>query len=237
MMRRLLAAALAAVSVANMGVVVVRRVSAPLDAPAIESVTYTADDADTTPDFDMPATRPDGDLYVVLLGTTGTAVPTLADWTLIEAGGGATAGGACYAGFRVGSSEPASYAFAGANNLAVSMYVLRFSGFNAANPINDSAIVTGNGGPSGPDSPAITTTVDNSLVLAFGNLDQGGASTTPFGPSGYDEIRQDLAPSENPLALLASLLKVTAGGEDPDAFAVGTGESWCSLTLAIEPAS
>ena len=77
---------------------------------ALQSITQTLVGAnDSTPTFNMPATRPDGDLYLLFLAVDGDPkIITFTGWTqLVTTADEGTVGVAVF--WRIGSSEPASY--------------------------------------------------------------------------------------------------------------------------------
>jgi hypothetical protein len=122
----------------------------------------------------------------------------------------------------------------------VIVYVLRNT--NSTSPL-DVATQTVTGSPATPDSGAITTVTNNSLVIAVGCAAGGGTfgSATRLTiltvPSGMaDFVRR----GGNIIQIaIASILRETAGSYDPPTFGGGStasGTSYCAATLAIRPA-
>lgn len=184
--------------------------------PTIESTTLTTN----TTTVAMPATRPDGDLYVcIAMNGDNGAFTAPAAWTDIC---GIADRAAINAWYRIGDSEPASYTITGGNQPAFVIY--RFSGFNTSNPIDISGTATGTSTTG--TAPDITTTVDETMVIRFMSIRKNGVTSTPstedykgdVGYTGYGCSHED--------------------GPNP-AGATGTGvfthssEGWSAGTIAI----
>lgn len=159
--------------------------------PVLESVTITS--GSTFQDFDMPATRPDGDLYVVILaGMSGDSFGgnfTLPGWNLA---GGQTDDnfGLFYQEsvfWRIGSSEPASYSAlstATAQDLESRAIVLRISG-GAFDAVAFNPVRTEN--PS--VAPDVTVAQNNSILLrGLVQTDALNGFITPSTPADHTEI-------------------------------------------------
>lgn len=106
-------------------------------AVVVESVTQTlVGTNDSTPTFNMPSTRPDNDLYLMVNAQDGA---DLTYWGNLAGGGWtgitqtAISGITGVAAYRVGSSEPASYTITGASEQYV-FHVVRCSGYDTSTP-------------------------------------------------------------------------------------------------------
>lgn len=143
----------------------------------IESATFTRTvGRQTSFVVDMPATRPDGDLYIFLGGmgnsVNWSVIP--ANWTELVFQGNTPAG--CAAHHWLGDSEPATYTLS--QNFAASWCVVyRISGFKASAPINTfgSTGITDTNVPLAP----VTTTLANCLILAGITVDAKRVNGTP----------------------------------------------------------
>lgn len=122
---------------------------------------------------DMPTTRPDDTLYIACWwfddgNQVGPKEPVHPNWTTIlgtaHTGSGTNS---LYVGWRIGSSEPATYDFdpaaAGATEEADAV-VLKITGHDAADPIGAVASTT-NGVGSTLTAPDATTELGQSLIL------------------------------------------------------------------------
>lgn len=149
--------------------------------PVFESNTKsenTTDAASLT--IDMPATRPDGDLYLFLLMKDGTGdfggIDGSWDSIFNETSLGNVRFGAWQ---KIGSSEPASYSVTHASEQSV-CNVLRISGAHATTPINVSETDSG-AASANVDAPDATTTVALTLgirALCADNVDVTGTPST-----------------------------------------------------------
>lgn len=148
--------------------------------PIIESITTSVDDAtdfDNNFIVDMPAIRPDGDLYVAFISKDDSDVMAgPAGWTQITqlAGGSGNRFGAWW---HIGSSEPATYTWTGDIETWCGT-ILRISNADNAAPINAfaSAAVSFD---TDIISPSVTPTVDNSLIIRGAGSDIRDFSVIP----------------------------------------------------------
>jgi hypothetical protein len=142
--------------------------------PIIESTTVTIEgNSVATVTFDMPATRPDNDLYVLFVSKDDqfgcSELNTVHGWTNIQQGDGPAneyVNGSAW--YKVGSSEPASYTFDfdSADSETAIFVVYRISGADATTPINVSGINEQSPTLS-PNAPTITTTEHECLIFAM----------------------------------------------------------------------
>ena len=150
--------------------------------PVVESVTIsTFAGLPSSFTVDMPATRPDGDLYLcVVCSLDENEFGTVdASWNSIATeGGGVPSHPRIHAWQWVGSSEPSSYTVnldAHSSGMAI---IYRISGQHAS-PIDDSG--TNHGGPTTAfNSVAVTTTTNATLLVVGSAADTGSILTIPF---------------------------------------------------------
>ena len=150
----------------------------------------------------IPAGTSSGDLLIAAVAMDGSAgsstlTTAAAGWTLIDRGdnGAAVTLGVWWK--IAGASESApTFTWTGGNEQAYG-WIMRFTGHNAANPINAS-YMDGQKNIT-PTSPAVTTTADNCLILRLGAFDGNDVNTLPEpgnpGLSGHTAITMDTSGS------------------------------------------
>ena len=146
--------------------------------PVVESVTTTIQGASTTFELFMPSTRPDGDLYLAIVGKDDeVAMAAEASWTTIQA---LTDGSGSYSGvwYRIGDSEPESYNWHG-DNEPWKGGVLHISGFDSDTPIDDSSVSYGTSTDERLWFNTTTATNEDGLVVWSGCLDTDTIFATP----------------------------------------------------------
>jgi type II secretory pathway pseudopilin PulG len=134
-----------------------------------------------------------GDLLIAAVATDGDTSSVIAapgGWTLIDPG--AYNGEVTLAAWWkiAGASEPASYQFTwwGSSKDAYG-WIMRFTGHNSTNPINTYS--TYGESSSTPTSPAVTTTVNNCLILRLGAFDDDGIVVDSPGLASHTAITMD----------------------------------------------
>ena len=144
--------------------------------PVVESYTYTNNGSNSVATVNMPATRPDGDLYLVMVFVDSDYVTAATGWTELQAG---VTNAECngWMGYRIGSSEPASYSFTLSSSDESSVHLWRISGFDATTPINDSAYF--NNLRSNAVCLTLTTTANDCLILQGIGIDDDPLTETP----------------------------------------------------------
>ncbi len=90
------------------------------------------------------------------------------------------------------SSESSNHQFAWSESVEVQAYgwIMRFTGHDVNNPINTVATYGGSGDLY-PDSPSVTTTVANTLILRIGGFDNGSIIHNVTGLGGHEIITMD----------------------------------------------
>ncbi len=145
--------------------------------PTVTSTTINRQtSASTTLTFNMPATRPDGDLFLALGfkddDPAWTAIPS--NWIEIFQEPDAT-NVRLGAWLFVGDNEPASYALTMDNEVATAI-ILRIDGARLDLPINKFA--TANGSGANQNAPAATPTVAETLVIRAIAVDRDDVTGT-----------------------------------------------------------
>lgn len=142
--------------------------------PTFESMTGSGG-AGSPLNVSMPATRPDGDLYVFVIVVKGSPEDQLVpDGSWIYQSDGFSGNGIqnqMYVYSKIGASEPASYAINSVGADFIFAYVLRYSG-------SDLDIREAVGGDNTDIAPASTVMFENAIVLQMYSRYSGGAFTS-----------------------------------------------------------
>lgn len=213
--------------------------------PVVESVTESATTtAGTSHIVNMPATRPDGDLYIVVHDIGSTAATwTHTGWTeLLDEG---VANGLAIA-YRVGSSEPASYTFTTSANTRSADAVYRISGAEAPGTQAPEIGTTATGTSTTPDPPAAVMTggsKDYLVIALFGMAgEQADDDTlvTTF-PTSYStgQVEKTCGVAGTNLGgmLGAAARALTASAENPGTFTAIDNAAWRAQTITVHPAT
>jgi len=207
-------------------------------APSMANVTETESAAVVTEfNINMPATRPDGDLYIAVIGkdddVTFSVVPS--NWNEIynftDGQGGCTLG----AWWWVGDNEPASYAV-GDDSEEYSGAILRIENADTVNPIHTSDTATGSSDT--PTAPSVMPTMDNTVILYTAAIDSDSWDTTDPYPSGT-EGQFDIVSTGGGSGSGNTAAATKAGVKDSDsgtgAFLAQAADTWAAGTIAIAP--
>ena len=140
-----------------------------------------------------PASTSAGDLLVAAVATDGDTASSLAPpggqgWTEIDLSDydSEVTLGAWWK--TAGASEP-SHQFTWSGAEQAYAWIMRFSGHDAADPID--VLSASNTTGSSPTSPAVTTTVDNAMILRLGAFDDNDITLDAPGLSGHTAISMD----------------------------------------------
>jgi hypothetical protein len=130
-----------------------------------------------------------------------------------------------------GASEPSTYTFAGSSTTDYIAGVIAFSGVDTTTPINAS------GSDQDFDTTItlaeITTTVDNTMLVAFMTAENGVSISSV--PSGYTSV---FAIDNGDDVLTADYLaQATAGGSGSFSWTVGSGSALKVCAVALAPAA
>jgi hypothetical protein len=149
-------------------------------------------DSNTTIVIPKPSGTVQNDLLIaaVAIDESPTSL-TASGWTQIDCTAYGTAVTLGTWRKTAGASEPASYNFSWTGGQKAYGWIMRFTGHNAANPINGTP-ATANQTSMTPTSPAVTTTVPNCLILRLGAFDDTSvAQDNPNLLSGHTTITAD----------------------------------------------
>jgi hypothetical protein len=215
--------------------------------PVVQDVTESATTtAGTSHVVTMPATRPDGQLYILIsdVGSTAATWDTAGGaWTeLLDEG---VANG-LHIAYRWGASEPASYTFTTSAATRSADMVYRLAG--AENPATTPPQIgtTATGTSATPDPPASATPPSSKdyLFIAFYGADGEEAdddtwSDTPptnYTPSPPRQKACGVAGTNLGGLLAAAERQLTTGSaENPGTFAKDVSAGWRSQTITVHP--
>jgi hypothetical protein len=207
-----------------------------LPLPIIRSVTESELlTSSTSFTVNMPPSRPDGRLYVMLIHADGgDEIADEPGWTRIQRStSGSTT--AFWVGYRIGSSEPASYSVNTVASASETWHaiVLGIDRFDASAPIDVSSVNTGTS--AAPTPTGVTTTVDDCLVLWCMAHDSSSASQTaaPTHPSGYGPITVVRTSIANGVLHVHYTTKAAAGSVSGDAGNLTSSDEWIAALIAI----
>lgn len=196
-------------------------------APTVTDTTVNASTG-TTLTVNMPATRPDGDLFVCIAmkddDPAWTSIPS--NWNEIFQ---VPDGTQCRLGawWWVGDGEPSSYSLSQDNETAEAV-VLRIDGANLAVPIDD--FDTNTGSSTDAVAPESTVTQADTLVIRAAVVDRDAITATPVteltkgGGGGAADVGWGVSRENGP----------ASGGTGTAAFTNATDE-WVAATIVIAP--
>ena len=112
--------------------------------------------------------------------------------------------------------------------------MIAFRGVDPDNLFGTGAANSGSGGP--PNPPAVTTTINQSMVVAIGYLDDDSSAGTVGPPAGYTlGETADTGASNSSATIMTAYKKVADPGvEDPGAFS-STNDAHKGLSLVLNP--
>ncbi len=132
----------------------------------------------------------EGDLLIAAVATDGsTIISPPSGWTEINQGsfGGAVTLGAWWK--LAEASESTSHEFTWSGDEQAYGWMMRFTGHDPDNPINDWA--ADGETSSTPTSPEVTTTVNNCIILRLGAFDNNDITENDTGLTGHTTITMD----------------------------------------------
>ena len=161
------------------------------NAPVYESITLTTNSSGSDIVIDMPATRPDDDLYVAIVAQANTlstwqTIPS--NWTPFDHYFGGTGNPKMSGYWWVGDSEPSTYTVSSNSTNFQKVFIIRISYPQGVpdNPIESR--VTGWTGFAVKTSPSLDTLTDEPLVIRSVYAD---LSTTIGTMTGHTIIQSD----------------------------------------------
>jgi hypothetical protein len=193
----------------------------------------------TSMSINSPAGTTDGDLLIAALATDGMNETGMTisggGWTKINQGH--TSEAVTMAVWsKLASSEPATYTFGWETSQEAYGWIMRFTGHDPVSPINDTA--ASGGSSSAPTSPAVTTTVDNAMILRIGGFDDDDITVDSPGLSGHTAITMDESGTGNSTSSGGAgyVIQPTAGSSGTSTFSLTGSEQYRAVTIGIAPA-
>ncbi len=190
-----------------------------------------------TDNIDLPTPRGTsaGDLLIAALAVDrNETLSAPRGWTAIEVNGdGQVTFGVWYKIAR--ASEPSTHNFTWGSGEEAYGWIMRFTGHDATTPINASA--TDRGASSTPNSPSVTTTIANAMILRLGGFDDDDITVDNPGLSGHTAITMDKSGTGNGSASGGAgyLEQVTAGASRTSSFSLSGNQQYRTVTIAIAP--
>ena len=212
--------------------------------PATETQLSTAS---TQMNINLPAGTSEGDLLIACVTTDGGTVLTdPPGWSRLYVGwnnGTKTFTTAVTFGVwwkLAASSEPGTHQFTWDVSKRAYGWMMRFSGHDPTNPINASYLAVGSAN-STPPSPAVTTTVENTMILRLGGFDANRITIDSPGlstPTQHTPITMDYS-NNSTLGCSGGagyLPQSIAGSSNTSTFTLTPpGEEYVTVTIAIAP--
>jgi len=194
---------------------------------------------DTILAIQKPTGTAAGDLLVAAVATDGNTATSLAPpagWNAVHIAdqGGAVTFGVWWK--LAGASESSAYNFTWSGSEHAYGWLMRFTGHEPSSPINASTNASGTSAT--PSSPAVTTTVADTLILRLGGFDDDDITTDDPGLSGHTAI--NMGDSGNGPATTSGgsgfVPQPAAGGSGTASFSLTGSEQYVTVTLGIAPA-
>ena len=134
------------------------------------------------------------------------------------------------------ASETADYTFTWSANESAYGQVMRFTGHDPVGPINVSAVAGGLS--SSPGSPAVTTTVPNTMILRLGGFDDDDINIGNPGLPGHTAIAMGKSGTGKTTASGGAgyTTQDAAGDSGTSTFTLTKAEEYRTVTIAIAPA-
>ncbi len=185
-----------------------------------------------------PGTSAD-DLLVACVATDADEVASLAPlagWNIVDVGHeqGTVTFGTWWK--LATAAESSTQTFTWANGQKGWGWIMRFTGHDTANPIH--ATATASGQSSSPTSPAVTTTVDNTMILRLGGFDNKNVTVGDTGLAGHTTITMDISGTSggNVSGGAGYVTQTTAADSGTATFALTNSQEYRAVTIAIAPA-
>jgi len=193
------------------------------DVPTLESTTFSSS-TQVTLTVNMPAIRPNGDLYIAIIQHDEGTSSVPGNWIPIyNQGGGYVTNTAWY---WIGSGEPASYTYTITETGDTAGVVYRISGFDTSDKIHKNA--TNLGVSTNGLASSVTTEVDDCLILRSMGTYTYEVTATPATTDYKGDINGDMGYG------FSHSTQSTAGATGVPAF-THSSTSWRSGTIAIAP--
>jgi len=189
--------------------------------------------------IDTPAGTIEDDLLIAAvatkLDTSGSLAPP-GGWTEIDIGqrGGLLTLGVWWK--LAGASEPSAHEFAWSGNQEAYGWIMRFKDHDTSSPIDDTAALGGKSAT--PQSPSVTTTVANAMIVRIGGFRGDDITVDAPGLSGHTAITMDYSKSGGTMSGGAGYkIQSATGSSGTSNFALTASRAYRAVTIAIAPAA
>jgi len=213
--------------------------NAPIPAVVFEEFTEKKEGSNTTSlSLDLPGGTSEGDLLIACSAIDGDVVSSIlapAGWNAINVGQeqGEVTFGVLWKIAAASESSTMQITWSGGQEALG--WIMRFTGHDASNPID--AMATAAGTSSSPTSPAVTTSLDNAMILRLGGFDNRSVTVGDTGLSGHTTIFMDMSGNGDGTvsggAGYATLS--TAGDSGTENFSLTDSEAYRAVTISIAP--
>lgn len=188
---------------------------------------------DTNFTLSMPATRPDDDVYIAVITLDGSVAPvdSSGNWTELysEQVNGTSAW--MWIGRKVGSSEPATYAFTCSNNEVWSGSVHRLSGQKAGDYLGVATVTPSAGTDSSAELPIETAESAESIIFWVVGVDSDEVSSFSAGTERYKTADRATAEANHGVATADSPGASTSTAANTAT--LSASDQWIGVTFEI----
>jgi len=130
------------------------------------------------------------------------------------------------------ASESSTHEFTWSGNKQAYGWIMRFTGHDTSSPINDTA--NDEGKSETPESPAVTTTVANAIILRIGGFKDDDITVDAPGLSGHTAITMDK--SNKCSGGAGYVTQAAIGSSGTSDFSLTKSKEYRVVTIAITPA-
>ncbi len=188
-----------------------------------------------------PAGISSGDLLIAAVATDGgtsTTIAAPAGWTLLDRGSDSLNRVTLGVWWKLaGASEPSSYTFTWTGYERAYGWVMRFTGHDPADPINDHQFQQGTSSDSTPPCPSVTTTVADTMIVRIGGFDRHNVTIDNPGLAGHTGITMDESNANNQACSGGAGYSQQAaiGASGTVNFTLTASRRYRTVTIAIAP--
>lgn len=173
---------------------------------------------------------------VAIKGASATTMTAPAGWTLIQRqDDGSTVSFAAW--WKIaGASEPANHTFSWTGTRRAYGWIMRFSGVETTAPINAWNSLAGGAILAAP-SPAVTSTVDDAMIVRMGGFDDASMSGDNANVPSHTTLTADNCngASTGVSGAAAYTTQATAGSSGSTTFTLLSIEKYVTITIALRP--
>ena len=204
------------------------RLTGNLVLPSVVSTSSSDFGNSTTGTMALPPGLQENDRVVVVVGSDGSQPGTSSTgWTTIASTTTRTAFLTIFSKV-MGPTVDSSIILSGLSTASTGVATAyRNTGTITASTVAD-------GGSGMPNPPSVTTTENNSFVVAVGGIDDDNVVSVTA-PTGYGSLISRAASTTGFTTMMASKRVDATGVEDPEEFGGSGSDDWTAFTLTINP--